>query len=40
MGNIVYFELNDWAAGKYYPNVEPFSTWIEMIPNNKYYNTI
>ena len=27
MGDIVYFELNNWFAGRDYPDAEPFNTW-------------
>lgn len=27
-GDIVYFELNNWFAGRHYPDEEPFTTWI------------
>lgn len=26
---IVYFELNNWACGRDYPNAEPFVSWLE-----------
>jgi len=29
MEKIVYFELNNWAAGNDYPNAEPFLSWME-----------
>lgn len=25
---VIYFELNDWEAGRYYPDKEPFTTWM------------
>lgn len=28
MSDIVYFELNNWFAGRDYPNAEPFLTWL------------
>ena len=28
-GEFVYFELNNWFAGRDYPNAEPFITWCE-----------
>ena len=28
MDEIVYFELNNWFAGRDYPNAEPFLTWM------------
>lgn len=34
--NIVYFELNEWSS-KYYPNVEPFISWICMSKDKNYY---
>ena len=27
MSDVVFFELNNWFAGRDYPNAEPFSTW-------------
>ena len=27
-GDIIYFELNNWFAGRDYPNAEPFITWM------------
>ena len=27
MGEYVYFELNNWFAGRNYPNEEPFKSW-------------
>lgn len=27
-GDIVYFELNNWFAGRDYPNAEPFLSWL------------
>lgn len=26
---IIYFELNNWIPGDYYPNKEPFTIWID-----------
>ena len=28
MNNIVYFELNNWFAGRDYPDAEPFLSWM------------
>ena len=28
MKDIVYFELNNWFAGRDYPNAEPFLSWL------------
>ena len=30
--NVIYFELNDWEPNKYYPDEEPFKTWMETLP--------
>ena len=30
--DIIYFELNDWEPDEYYPNEEPFKTWMETLP--------
>ena len=27
--NLVYFELNNWFAGRDYPKGEPFETWVD-----------
>lgn len=27
--DVVYFELNNWECGKYYPEEEPFLTWMD-----------
>lgn len=29
MEDIIYFELNNWACGKDYPDEEPFLTWMD-----------
>ena len=29
MSDIVYFEVNNWFAGRDYPNDEPFKTWMK-----------
>ena len=29
MSEVVYFELNDWACGRDYPDAEPFVSWME-----------
>ena len=29
MEEIVYFELNNWFAGRDYPNEEPFKSWLD-----------
>ena len=29
MPEVVYFELNNWAQGRDYPDAEPFLTWME-----------
>lgn len=29
--DIIYFELNNWACGKDYPNAEPFIGWMRRI---------
>ena len=29
MNDIIYFELNNWFAGRDYPPFEPFITWLE-----------
>lgn len=29
MNEIIYFELNNWAPGRDYPDCEPFLTWME-----------
>ena len=28
INDVVYFELNNWFAGRDYPNAEPFLTWM------------
>ena len=28
MSNIVYFELNNWFRGIYYPNEDPYISWL------------
>lgn len=28
MNEVVYFELNNWSAGRDYPNDEPFLSWM------------
>ena len=35
--DIVYFELNNWFAGRDYPDAEPFLSWMECNKENKYY---
>lgn len=33
---IVYFELNEWST-EYYPDKEPYISWIVMTKENNYY---
>lgn len=28
LDNIIYFEMNNWFAGRDYPDCEPFLTWM------------
>lgn len=34
--DIVYFELNNWFAGRDYPNAEPFLSWMKDDLNQKF----
>ena len=34
--NIIYFELDNWFAGRDYPNAEPFLTWMRDDLNLKF----
>lgn len=36
--DVVYFELNNWFAGKDYPNDEPFLSWMRNDLNIKFRN--
>ena len=27
---IIYFEVNDWSAGRDFPDCEPFNTWLSI----------
>lgn len=36
MNEIVYFELNNWFAGRDYPNEEPFLSWMSNDLNIKF----
>lgn len=27
---IIYFEINDWSAGRDFPDCEPFNTWLDI----------
>ena len=27
---IIYFEVNDWSAGRDFPDCEPFNTWLDI----------
>ena len=36
MKNIVYFELNNWASGRDYPDDEPFIAWMSNDLNIKF----
>lgn len=36
--DIVYFELNDWWVYDYYPNAEPFVSWMEEGPGTIFSN--
>ena len=38
MNEIVYFELNNWSAGRDYPNNEPFISWMCDDLNIKFNN--
>ena len=29
MEEIIYFEINNWFAGRDYPNEEPFKQWVK-----------
>lgn len=29
MKDIVYFELNDWVCGEFYPDEDPFLSWMQ-----------
>ena len=29
MEKVIYFELNNWTSGKYYPDDNPFDEWVE-----------
>ena len=31
MKNIIYFQLNNWFAGKDYPDAEPFNSWMSNL---------
>ena len=35
--NLIYFELNDWWAGRDYPEAEPFMTWMNIDTWDKYF---
>lgn len=38
MNEVVYFELNNWFAGRDYPNEEPFLSWMRDDLNIKFDN--
>jgi len=38
MSDIVYFELNNWFAGRDYPNAEPFLSWMRDDLNQTFRN--
>lgn len=27
---VIYFEVNDWSAGRDFPDCEPFNTWLDI----------
>ena len=35
---MVYFELNNWFAEEFYPNIEPFISWMSDDSFNQYFN--
>lgn len=36
--DVVYFELNNWACGRDYPDAEPFISWLEDDLNQQFRN--
>lgn len=38
VGDIIYFELNNWFAGRHYPNAEPFLSWMHNDLKIKFFN--
>lgn len=33
---IIYFEFNMWEPGRFYPDEEPFRSWVELGENDSY----